>query len=222
MQCVCNTSHTSAGHAQLRAHGPPDRPTRRRQKHWTTARGRQRPHHVIKSWLGPEEKHENTELYHHWGCITTHPVAVCWHRDAALRVHEGIFKIWNAGMRYRYHNSNGGRVSGGASEADKGRYTAVLAADGLGRPAPGAFIVRVKPTTKHDMSKCRAVQAIGAKLGWPARLWEREINGTVHKRWVAQDPVTGAFVTSHSTAWMDTTGMVMYAELVGAIGTPCC
>ena len=76
MQCVCNTSHTSAGHAQLRAHGPPDRPTRRRQKHWTTARGRQRPHHVIKSWLGPEEKHENTELYHHWGCITTHPVAV--------------------------------------------------------------------------------------------------------------------------------------------------
>ena len=118
-------------------------------------------------------------------------------------------------MRYRYHNSNAGRVSGGASEADKGRYTAVLAADGLGRPAPGAFIVRVKPTTKHDMSKCRTVQAIGAKLGWPARLWEREINGTVHKRWVAQDPVTGAFVTSHSTAWMDTTGMVMYAELIG-------
>ena len=65
MQCVCNTSHTSAGHAQLRAHGPPDRPTRRRQKHWTTARGRQRRHHVIKSWLGPEEKHEKT------CCITT-------------------------------------------------------------------------------------------------------------------------------------------------------
>ena len=37
----------------------------------------------------------------------------------------------------------------------------------------------------------------------------------MHKRWVAQDPVTGAFVTSHSTAWMDTPGMVMYAELIG-------
>jgi len=129
----------------------------------------------------------------------------------------GVF--YSMPPRNQYVHATQSRAAAPAQD-DKGRFTAMLAATAAGVMLP-AFIIIKCFSDKADLS---ATTTLSKQLkhqpgfkdaGWEELMWEHTAeNGTVFKRPYWFNTITFAVITIQHRAWMDTTGIIMWSQLV--------